>query len=357
VTARRRELEAPHRRSDAGFSRVVERTAVVAYRATAWVLGRLPEEPVVWLLGRLLQASYLIWPTKRRWSNENFGHVLGLPPSDPAVRRLALRAYATYARYLIELMRLPGRPLEEVISLTEDEGIEDLVATWRASGKGIIVTVPHVGNNEAAAAGLVRHGLRINGVADDTGFPELLDLLTRQREAWGVYTIMWRNLREMFTVLRRGEILVLLIDWGYRADGIPVRLFDDWTTLPAGPAVLAAKAGVPILPVSVRRGEDGRYVVSHDALIEVASSDPADVGRATQEVAAALERAIAVAPEQWYSFKPMWPPSAGEAAELAARAATGGDATARRSSRSAAIGPTPGSTVVAAARASDEPAP
>ena len=29
---------------------------------------------------------YLLWPTKRRWSNRNFGHVLGLPPDDPAVR-------------------------------------------------------------------------------------------------------------------------------------------------------------------------------------------------------------------------------------------------------------------------------
>jgi lauroyl/myristoyl acyltransferase len=321
VTARRRALEAPHRRSEAGFGRVVERAAVLTYRGTAWVLGRLPEDPVVRLLGWLLQGSYILWPTKRRWSNENFGHVLGRDPSEPAVRRLALRAYATYARYLVELMRLPERPLEEVIALTEDEGIEELVAAWRASGKGIIVTVPHVGNNEAAAAGLVRHGLRINGVADDTGFPELLALLTRQREAWGVHTIMWRNLREMFTVLRRGEILVLLIDWGYRPDGIPVRLFGGWTTLPAGPAVLAAKAGVPILPVSVRRGEDGRYVVSHDAMIEVASSHPVDIGRGTQAVADALERAIAVAPEQWYSFKPMWPSTPEEAAELAARAA------------------------------------
>ncbi|HYM84302.1 MAG TPA: lysophospholipid acyltransferase family protein [Candidatus Dormibacteraeota bacterium] len=315
----RRALGAPHRRGDEGFSRVSERLGVLAYRATSWILGRLPQEPVVALLGVALRASYAFWPTKRRWSNENFARVLGRDPGDPAVRRLALRAYATYARYLVELMRLPERPLAEVTALTEAAGVEELVAMWRASGKGLSVTVPHIGNNEAAAAGLAHHGLPISGVADDTGFPELLELLTRQREAWGVRTILWRNLREMFSVLRRGEILVLLIDWGYRPDGIPVRLFGHWTTLPAGPAVLAARTRVPILPVAVRR-HDGRYIVTHDQFITVASQDPAEIQRATQAVAGALERAIAEAPDQWYSFKPMWPSSAEEAAELARRA-------------------------------------
>ena len=38
-------------------------------------------------------------------------------------------------------------------------------------------------------------------------------------------------------------------------------------------------------------------------------------------MATALEETIAAAPEQWYSFKPMWPPTDEEGAELAARAA------------------------------------
>ena len=41
------------------------------------------------IIGRGAQLSYLLWPTKRRWSNRNFGHVLGLPPDHPRVRRIA----------------------------------------------------------------------------------------------------------------------------------------------------------------------------------------------------------------------------------------------------------------------------
>jgi hypothetical protein len=38
-------------------------------------------------------------------------------------------------------------------------------------------------------------------------------------------------------------------------------------------------------------------------------------------MADSLQRTIAAAPDQWYSFKPMWPETDEEAAELATRAA------------------------------------
>ena len=166
------------------------------------------------------QASYLLWPTKRRWSNANFGHVLGLPPEHPRVRALALRAYRTYARYVVELMRLPARAAKDPTQL-EMDGVEELAAAWRESGKPLIVTVAHVGNNEVCAAAIAHLGYPVSVVADDTAFPELFELLRTQRRSWGVELIPWRNLRGLYDVLRRREILGLLVDWGYRADGVP----------------------------------------------------------------------------------------------------------------------------------------
>ena len=149
----------------------------------------------------------------------------------------------------------------------------------------------------------------------------MFERFRRLREGFGVHVIPWRNLREIYAVLKKREMLALLIDWGYRPDGIPVRVFGSWTTLPAGPATLAAKTKSLILPVAIRRGEDGMFHVRFSPTIAVPSTSDADLARATQEVAAALEATIAAAPEQWYSFKPMWPPTDEEAAELEARAA------------------------------------
>jgi KDO2-lipid IV(A) lauroyltransferase len=301
------EAPAPIRRR--GFrARLVERIGVLAYRATAVVLGRIPAPGAARVLGWVTQAAYLGWPGRRARANANFGHVLGLPPDDPAVRSLALAAYRNYARYLVELMHLPRLPLDEASRRVESQGIETLEAAWRDAGS-LILAMAHVGNNEYVAAGLASRGWPISVLADDTAFPEMFALLRAQRERWSVRIIPWRNLREVYGVLRRGEILALLVDWGYRPDGVPVRFFDAWTTLPSGPAVLAARSGAAILPVVVHRRADGGFFVTHDAPIHVQSGNVEDIRRATQQIADALERTIGAAPDQWYSFKPMWPAS------------------------------------------------
>jgi KDO2-lipid IV(A) lauroyltransferase len=314
-----RRLEAPHRRGGAS-PRIVERFAVFGYRATSWLLATLPPKPAAAVIGRLAQLSYLAWPTKRRWSNRNFGHVLGLPPDHHRVRDEALKAYRGYGTYLVELMRLPSRPPAEVAGLVPDLDIEEIRRLWRETPGGMIFAVGHVGNNEAVAAAVAGHGMPISVVADDSSFPEIFELLRRQREQWGVKIIAWRNLREIFGVLRRREILGLLVDWGYRSDGIPVRLFGAWTALPAGPATLAAKTGSRILPITIRRRPEGTFHVSWTAPIDVPSSDPADLQRATQAMADELAATIAAAPDQWYSFKPIWPATPEEATDLERRA-------------------------------------
>jgi lauroyl/myristoyl acyltransferase len=321
VTDDKRRLEAPHRRG-AARPRIVERTGVLAYRATAWLLRVLPPGPAGRVVGLLAQGSYLVVPARRRWSNSNFGHVLGLPPNDRRVRALALRAYREYGRYLVELMRLPSLPPEAVGRLVgnlDDKEVE-LRRIWTgAHGGGLIFTAAHIGNNEAIAANIASRGLQISVVADDTSFPELFELLRKQRAAWGFPLIPWRNLREIFGVLRRREMLGLLIDWGYRSDGIPVRLFDAWTTLPAGPATLAAKTGSRILPIAIHRAASGIFEVDFGIPIDVASTEPAELQRATQAMADALAEAIGAAPHQWYNFKPLWPADAAESTDLERR--------------------------------------
>jgi phosphatidylinositol dimannoside acyltransferase len=322
TTTGERQLVAPHRRGGAS-PRVIERLGVAAYRATAWLLTVVPAGIAAGILGRLAQLSYLLWPTKRRWSNRNFGHVLGVAPGDPQVRALSLRAYRAYGRYLVELMRLPSRPNDEVVRMVPDLDMEAVrrIVHENPAGGGMILTVGHMGSNEAVAAAIAHHGMPISVVADDSSFPELFEHLRRQREQWGVTIIAWRNLREIFGVLRRHEMLGLLVDWGYRADGIPVRLFGAWTALPAGPATLAAKTGARILPIAIRRRPDETFAVTFSDPIDLVSSEPAELQRATQAMADALARAIAAAPEQWYSFKPVWPATEEEALDLERRAA------------------------------------
>jgi lauroyl/myristoyl acyltransferase len=218
-------------------------------------------------------------------------------------------------------MRLENLTGEAAAERVVQADLDHIQTTWDASKGGLIFAVGHVGNNEAIAAAAAHRGWPVNVVADDSSFPEMFERFRRLREAWGVHVIPWRNLREIYKVLRNREMLALLVDWGYRSDGIPVRLFGAWTTLPAGPATLAAKTSSAILPLSIRRMPDHRFHVSYGDVITVPSSSPTDLQRATQAIADSLQATVGAAPDQWYSFKPMWPPTDEEAAELEARAA------------------------------------
>jgi phosphatidylinositol dimannoside acyltransferase len=338
-------LQAPHRREAQG-RRIRARTAVLAYRAGAWILARLPLGPAARVGGWFAVGVYWAWPARRRYVRANTARVLGVAPGDRRVGRLARAVYRNQVRWVLELMRLSRLPQAERTAQVEDDAAAPFHAAWQTS-KGLIVVGAHLGNNEAAVAGLAGRGWPINAVADDTAYEELFQLLNEERRSWGVKQIPWRNLREVFRVLRRHEIVALLVDWGYRPDGIPVRFFGAWTRFPAGPAVLAARTGATILPAWVIRSGD-RHLTEVGAQITVVSDEPAELARATQEIATALEAGIRLAPEQWCVFKPIWPGDPAEAArleslgrELDAGTPAPGDA--------AAAGPTPPSVTGAGA--------
>ena len=312
-------LRAPHHREAQG-RRFRARSAVLGYRAGAWILARLPLGPATRVGGWIAVAVYWAWPARRRYVRANAARVLGVATSDRRVGHLARGVYRNQVRWVLELMRLSRLSQAERVAQIGDHAAEPFHSAWLESN-GLIIVGAHLGNNEAAAAGLAGRGWPIHAVADDTAYEELFEHLNRERRSWGVGQIPWRNLREVFRVLRRREIVGLLVDWGYRPDGIPVRFFGAWTRFPAGPAVLAAKTGATILPFWVIR-TDGRHVTEVGERITVASMEPTDLARATQRIADVLEAGIRLAPEQWCVFKPMWPDDPAEIARLEALAET-----------------------------------
>jgi KDO2-lipid IV(A) lauroyltransferase len=330
---------APHRRDEAdsrvgrAVRRARERSAVRGYKASAAAMARIPIKVSLPIGKALFVSSYYAWPAKRRIILSNSSHVLGLPASDKRVRHLARRVYATYATFILELMRLPNMAADEPMRLLErtdgDHGGDSFIALFeqlRAEGRGLIAVSGHLGSIDVLAGAFALRGLPTYGLADDSAYPELFEEMNAQRRRWGVEVIPWRNLRKVFSALREPAILGLVVDWGYRADGIPVRLFGEWTTLPAGPAMLAARTKAAIVPVICRRLADGKYEARHYDPIEVADSSDTEMQRATQKIADALEDMISIAPEQWYSFKPIWPETEAEKHALAARAASAVDA-------------------------------
>jgi len=310
------DLRDPHRYRRGG-RRFREHAVLLGYQVGTSVVSRLPLRPTVVVGGWLAVLAYWLWPAKRRIVRANAAHVLSVDPSDPAIGRHARAVFRSQVRWIVETLRIGRLGPDEVVDRV-DTTDWPLLEAARGENGSLIVVGAHLGNPEMGAAAIARHGLPIRLLTDDTAHEGLFEAMAAPRRAWGVEMVRWRNLRDVYRVLRAGQVLALLVDWGYRPDGIPVRLFGDWTTLPAGPATLGARTGVPVIVIWVIRRPDGSFAGGVGSPVRVGSTAPAELARATQAIADDLERGVRLAPEQWTTFKPIWPLDPAEEGRLAA---------------------------------------
>jgi lauroyl/myristoyl acyltransferase len=66
--------------------------------------------------------------------------------------------------------------------------------------------------------------------------------------------------------LGRGRIVALLIDQDTRGAGVFVPFFGRPARTPPGPAVLALRAGAPVLTVFIRRRPDGGHTIAFERI-------------------------------------------------------------------------------------------
>jgi lauroyl/myristoyl acyltransferase len=297
---------APAATQPVGGERKRELVTYWLYRAGERVINLLPRGVVMPVAGALGNLAYDLAGPKRYLIHGNLAHPLRVSADDRRVRHAARRAFRNYAKYLADMMRIAELTEEDAAALVDIENFE-ILAEARSEGKGVLLCTAHVGGMDLIGPALKRHGQSLHVVADDTTYGRLYDHLEAARASQHIFLIGWRNLRGLFKALRAGENLVLFCDGGYRPGDVPVELCGEATTLPIGPATLAAKTGAPMLPVACRRLADDRLEARGLPLIHCAGTDPAEIHRATQVLADELGQVLAEDPGQWYMFRPVWP--------------------------------------------------
>jgi KDO2-lipid IV(A) lauroyltransferase len=289
-----------------GGERKRELLAFWGYRAAEKMIASLPRSVVLPIAAAVGNVGYDLAGDKARLVRENVARALGRSPDDRQVGWAARRAFRNYARYLADVMRLADVAPEDIGHLVDIADI-GLLHEAQREGKGVLLCTVHVGGMDLIAPPLHLAGEQLHVIADDTTYGRLYDHLKAVRARHGLQLIGWRNLRTLFKALRAGENLVLFCDGGYRAGDVPVEFLGEATTFPAGPATLSAKSGAPMLPVAARRIAGDRFHAEGLPLIRATSTEPAEIFRATQQLAEELGRVVAADPGQWYMFRPVWP--------------------------------------------------
>jgi lauroyl/myristoyl acyltransferase len=219
-------------------------------------------------------------------------------------RKVAVReAFASYARYWMESLRLQHMAPDDVDARFTIEGLEHIEAAL-AAGTGAILALPHVGGWEVGGSWFVRQGFPLTVVVEALRPPELFRWFADLRRSQGFTVIPLTKSAGISVVraLRANQIVALVSDRDIAGGGVEVEFFGERTTLPAGPASLASRLGIPLLPTAVYFKGDG-----HHAVVRPPLNTEGDAISVTQALAHELEDLIRAAPEQWHLFQPNWP--------------------------------------------------
>lgn len=251
---------------------------------------------------------------------EHFRDAQGNPLPEREVRRIARDSFRHLVVCAVEILHLP-REIERrgMSDIVAGAGMEHLERALAAK-KGVIVATAHMGNWEVLSAMCNEFGVPFTTVYRPLDNP-LLDRWIRSTRAAGGQRLVPKHgaLRELVLELKRGGMVVLLVDQDMRWHGIFAPFFGTpASTIPA-PAELALRMGCTILTGTSRRvGPGFRHAGAFDPPIEVADTGDraADVLRITTKINANLEAGIRLAPEQWLWSHRRWKtkPPTGEAA-------------------------------------------
>src|ERR671937_1975300 len=147
-----------------------------------------------------------------RRATDNMRQVLG-PHADPReARRLTRAAFANYARYMVDLVRLPHIHPRELYDSIRVEGWEHVESAFHF-GKGVVFATGHIGSWDLAGAAFAARGKPVSALVETLTPARWNERVQRTRTLAGIKAIpIESGVREMVSALRKREGLAVLVD-------------------------------------------------------------------------------------------------------------------------------------------------
>jgi phosphatidylinositol dimannoside acyltransferase len=279
-----------------------------AFKVLQSIVERLPRP---WAYALAVIAARLAWwfsPLARPRLEYNLK--IACPELTPdELKKLSRENFRNHAKAYADLMLLPRARVTEMRPLLHITGLEYLDEA-RAMGKGVLVVSCHMGSYEVVSA------IWSSTLTPVSFFAEVLEPRplfewyrdTRARLGISVLPLDLAGLRRVTQALHDNEMVITAIDRDITGTGHMMPFFGRPAPIPMGPAAIALRHGVPILPVCVFRLPDDSYMAEAAPMIVATRTDDhrADEVRVTQEVLRHIEGFIQKHPEQWHVPHRIW---------------------------------------------------
>jgi KDO2-lipid IV(A) lauroyltransferase len=291
-------------------SALVDRITTLGFGAGWSIVKRMPDRTANATFERLADTSWARRGPSVRRLESNIRRVVGPDVTEDELRVLSKQAMRSYLRYWCDAFRLPGWSRERIVSsigIIDDHHLADGLAT----GRGVVVALPHMGNWDHAGAWATLVHSPVVTVAERLKPEELYEKFLAFRRSLGMDVVPLTGGEPVFPYLadrlREGNLIALLGDRDLSNSGVPVQFFGAKAKMPAGPAALAVDTGAVLLTASLYL-EDGRNWLRFQPPIEVPQEGERSrrIFRTTQLVANNFEDSIRTRPTDWHMMQRLW---------------------------------------------------
>ena len=284
------------------FQRAVGRNLVYM---TRWIVGRLPYPVYRVLANFFLLFSKLVMYRKRHIAWQNLKCAFGRTKSDAELKVIARRYFQNFGKGLVDLIYYADHQhlTDENVRIEGKEHLDKALA----QGKGVILTGGHFGNFILMYHKLARMGYKTNVIMRRMRDEALEQYITEMRQEIGVRTVYdlppKKCVVESLKVLRRNEILVILLDQNYGSAGrVLVDFFGRQAATASGPVVFSLRTKAPILPIFCL-GDAGdmrhKIVIEPELELETGKDEQDTIERNVARITKIIESYVVRYPHEW----------------------------------------------------------
>ena len=228
---------------------------------------------------------------------------------EEGVRKTALQAWENMGRTAGELAHLHNIPPYVKDSRIVVKNPEQLDAIEKSQSGAVFIS-GHFANWEVMAAAICNRPVDCLVTYRAINNPYIDRRLNKIRHDYGIGVLTPKGLgtRSLMTALKAGRSVALLNDQKFR-EGLAIPFFGKEAMTAPGPARLAMKYKVPIVPVSTIRTGPARFCVTiHQPIIPRDTGDTAkDIRNTVTEITKFIEARVREAPGQWFWMHRRWP--------------------------------------------------
>ena len=213
----------------------------------------------------------------------------------------------SYMRYWMDTFRSPDWSKERILA-TVTVSNEHLLMNPIKHQTGVVVSLPHAGNWDHAGSYFCSRGAQLVTVVEVLKPRALFEKFLAYRQAIGMEALPLDS-RAFPTLLQRardGKLIALVADRDLSSSGIDVEFFGGVARMPAGPAIVAIRAGIPLVTAFVSYTEAGIHVNLQEIKIPQSGDEESRIKATVQLCADNFADGIKEFPHDWHMMQRIW---------------------------------------------------